>query len=488
MAMKFPDTPNFSGLFAPSGVEADVHSLPVIDGAVPEDLDGSFFRVAPDPCFPPPSGQDIWFNGDGMVTCFRFSNGQISLRQRWVHTEKFELENEAGHALFGAYRNPLTDDASVQGKVRSTANTNVVVHAGKLLALKEDSPPAWLDPETLATIEPVYTFGGKMTSETFTAHPKIDPATGEMLAFGYAAKGLFTRDMVFYVINTEGEITREVWFEIPYYCMMHDFGITEDYVVFHVVPIVGSWDRLKAGLPHFGFDRSKPVHLGVLPRDGEASDIRWFSAPNCFASHVMNAHNDGTKVHLDVPMAKGNMFPFFPDTEGLAFEPRDAAARMTRWTVDMLANGDGIAMTPLADFVGEFPRIDDRFAGRANRYGWQLAQDLGKPVDLPGNKSASGLMMNTLARIDLETGETDSYWIGSTSSFQEPAFIPRPGSMAEGDGYLVVVENRLAENGSRLLLFDALALANGPIATIGIPLRLRQGLHGNWVPATEMAA
>ena len=481
--MKFPETPNFTGFFAPSGVEADVRNLPVLDGAIPVNLDGSFYRVAPDPQFPPIAGDDIWFNGDGMVTRFRFRNGEVSLQQRWARTDKFRLERDAGKALFGAYRNPLTDHESVKGEVRGTANTNVILHAGKLLALKEDSPPVWMDPETLKTIDSRYDFGGKMTSETFTAHPKIDPRTGEMLAFGYAAKGLCTRDMVFYVISPEGEITKEVWFEIPYYCMMHDFGFTEDYVVFHVVPIVGSWERLEAGLPHFGFDRGKPVHLGVLPRNGTADDIRWFSAPTCFASHVMNAHNEGTKVHFDVPMAAGNMFPFFPDTEGLPFEPHNAAARMTRWTVDMRDNGDDIAMTKIADLVGEFPRVDDRFAGRKNRWGWQLVQDLSKPVDLPGGRSASGMMMNTLGRIDMETGETDTYWVGSTSSLQEPAFVPRPGSTEEGDGYMVVIENRLAEMASRLLLFDAMKLAQGPIATVGLPFRIRQGLHGNWAAA-----
>lgn len=259
--MTFPETPNFTGNFAPSGVEATVRNLPLIDGIIPAAIEGSFYRVAPDPQFPPLAGDDIWFNGDGMVTRFVFKNGQVSLQQRWARTEKFRKERAAGRALFGAYRNPLTDDVSVAGSVRSTANTNVIVHAGKLLALKEDSPPVWMDPETLDTIDPVYDFNGTMRSETFTAHPKIDPRTGEMLAFGYAAKGLCTRDMVFYAINADGAIAHETWFEIPYYCMIHDFGFTQDYIVFHVVPIVGSWDRLEKGLPHFGFDRERPVHL-----------------------------------------------------------------------------------------------------------------------------------------------------------------------------------------------------------------------------------
>jgi len=192
-------------------------------------------------------------------------------------------------------------------------------------------------------------------------------------------------------------------------------------------------------------------------------------------------------IHFDVPMASGNMFPFFPDTAGAPFDPVAAAARMTRWTVDMAANSDEIRMEPLADLVGEFPRVDDRFAGQVNRYGWQLVQDASRPVDLPGMRSATGMMMNALARIDCATGETDSYWVGPTSSLQEPAFIPRPQSMDEGDGYLVAIENRLAEKASRLLLFDALDLASGPIATLAVPFRIRPGLHGNWASASALA-
>lgn len=483
--MRFPDTRNFSGYFAPSGVEADVRSLRIIDGAVPDGLDGAFYRVAPDPQFPPMAGDDIWFNGDGMVTRFRFEGGRVSLRQRWVRTGKFCREQAAGKALYGAYRNPLTDDPSVAGTVRGTANTNVIVHAGKLLALKEDSPPVAMDPDTLETIGD-WDFGGRMTSQTFTAHPKIDPASGEMIAFGYAATGLCTRDMAYYVIDARGEIVHETWFEIPYYCMMHDFGITQDYVIFHVVPIVGSWERLREGKPHFGFDTKLPVHLGIMPRRGRAQDLRWFSLPTVFASHVMNAHNQGTHVHFDTVMSAGNMFPFFPDVDGAPFSPEDAAGRLTRWSVDLAADDPCVTITRLADVVGEFPRIDDRFAGRRNRVGYQLGQDLTKPFDIPGGQSATGFIMNTLARITIDTGQADTWWCGAQSSLQEPCFIPRADHAAEGDGYLVVIENRLAEMASRLLLLDAQNPSLGPIATLEIPFRMRPGLHGNWVPASAL--
>ncbi len=482
----FPQTRNFSGYFAPSRVEADIADLEVISGDMPPDLDGIFFRVAPDPHFPPLGDDDIWFNGDGMVTAFSFKQGQVSMKQRWVHTDKFKRESAAGRALFGAYRNPLTDAPEVAGEIRGTANTNVVVHAGVLLALKEDSPPVALDPLTLETIGN-WTFHGTMKGLTFTAHPKIDPVSGEMLAFGYAAKGLLTRDIAYYVIGKNGRVSHETWFELPYYCMMHDFGVTEDYVIFHVVPITSNWERLEQGKPHFGFDTAQDIYLGVLPRRGTSDDLRWFRGPNQFASHVMNAFNQGSLIHFDTPAAPGNMFPFFPDINGAPFDPVNAEARMTRWTIDMTSNDDGFQARHLTDLVGEFPRIDDRFMGRRYRQGYILSQDKSKPFEAGGAKSATGMVMNTLARIDLETGATDTWWCGATSSMQEPCFAPRPGSVEEGDGWLLVVENLLTEMRSNLLIFNGRDLAAGPVATIAVPLRLRPALHGNWVESTQLS-
>jgi carotenoid cleavage dioxygenase-like enzyme len=482
---QFPQTPSFTGFNTPSRIEADILDLHV-EGAIPAELDGAFYRVQPDPQFPPRLGDDIAFNGDGMITMFRFENGRVNFRQRWAHTDKWILERAAGKSLFGAYRNPLTDDPAVGGKIRGTANTNAFIYGGKLYALKEDSPALVMEPATLDTIG--YTDFGGMTGQTFTAHPKIDPDTGDMVAFGYASKGVLTRDMTYYEIGIDGTLKREIWFENPYYCMMHDFAITPDYALFHVVPITSSQERLEQGKPHFGFDTTMPVHLGVLPRREGATgaDIRWFTTENCFASHVMNAFQDGTRIHFDTPEARNNMFPFFPDINDAPFDPRGAASFLTRWTVDMASNGDAIDRSKrLSSMMGEFPRIDDRFAGRAYRYGWMLVIDMAQPVELKGG-SAGGALMNTLGLVDHETGNEQKWWCGPVSSLQEPCFIPRSDDALEGDGWIVMVCNRLEEKRSDLLLFDALDIAKGPIATVHIPIRLRFGLHGNWAPAAAI--
>ncbi|MEO7246881.1 MAG: carotenoid oxygenase family protein, partial [Novosphingobium sp.] len=376
---------------------------------------------------------------------------------------------------------------SVKGEFRSTANTNAFIFAGKLWAMKEDSPALVMDPATMESIG-MERFGGAMRGQTFTAHPKIDPRTGNMIAIGYAASGLCTDDVAYYEINPQGELVREEWFKVPYYCMMHDFGITEDYLVLHIVPSIGSWERLEQGLPHFGFDTTMPVYLGVIPRrDGlKHEDIRWFKRDNCFASHVLNAWQEGSKIHYIVPESKNNFFPFFPDVHGAPFNPMESMTRLTDWTVDLASNGeDFAAITRLTETVSEFPRIDDRFAGMKNRYGWGLEIDMTRPVELKGG-SAGGALMNCLFFKDFDRDEEQHWWAGPVSTLQEPCFIPRGKDAVEGDGWIVQVCNRLEEHRSDLLLFEALEIEKGPIATINIPIRLRFGLHGNWANSDEI--
>lgn len=481
---RFPDLPIYTGFNTPSRLEADVTDVE-IEGAVPADLDGAFYRVGPDPAYPPLHGRDIYFNGDGMVSMFRFKGGRVDFKCRYARTDKLALEQAAGRALFGHYRNPYSDDPGVQGRIRGTANTNVVFHAGRLLALKEDSPPLAMDPLTLETGGYV-DFDGALKSATFTAHPKIDPVNGEMIAFGYSATGIASNDVAYHVIDAQGRIVHEAWFEMPYPGLLHDFGVTQDYVVFPVVPCVASLDRAREGRPVYGWDACREVWIGVLPRRGTARELRWFRGPALFASHVMNAFNDGERVYIDMPVAEGNMFPFFPDITGAPFDPVRAQARVTRWTMDLSKPDTGFAQQCLAAPVGEFPRIDDRYGMQPYRHGFLAQTDMTLPYDAERGGSITGMFINCVGHIDLATGRSDRYFAGATTTLQEPCFIPKSPDAPEGEGYIAVLANRLQEMRSDLLLLDAQHLQDGPIATIHLPLRLRSGLHGNWVGADQL--
>lgn len=481
----FPDNPGFTGLMRMVRLEGDIVDLEV-EGDVPAELNGAYYRVHPDPQFPPKYPDDQFFNGDGMVSQFRFRNGRIDFRQRYAQTDKWKLERAAGRALFGAYRNPLTDDESVKGRIRGTANTNVLVHAGKLFAMKEDSPCLIMDPETLDTRG--YTdFGGELDIPAFTAHPKIDPATGHFCGFGYALEGPLTKACEYFELDADGKVVIRVPFEVPHYTMLHDFGITADYAVFNVSPYMSSWEQLERVEPHFKYDPSLPFYLGVLRRDG-TQPIRWFKAePGFCGCHVMNAFQDGTKVHLDLPISRNNSLFFFPDLNGHPFDRDAGVTHLTRLTVDMSANSDELTeMTQIGQMPGEFPRIDDRVAGRKHRHGWMCTYAFDRPYNGPPGPFVG--VINSLTHYDLETGSEQVWWAGPDCGIQESAFIPRSSDAAEGDGYLVALVDNHITNYSELCIFNALALDQGPIARAKLPIRLRQGLHGNWAGAERFAS
>ena len=124
--------------------------------------------------------------------------------------------------------------------------------------MKEDSPPVALNPLTLETIDDYYTFNGGMKGQTFTAHPKIDPQTGELVAFGYEAKGLATDDVFVFSADPKGAVNWSAWVKVPYVGMIHDFGVTQKHVIFYVSPMATNMDIINSGGPHFAWDSTLP--------------------------------------------------------------------------------------------------------------------------------------------------------------------------------------------------------------------------------------
>ncbi len=484
MSNRFPDSPIYKGFKTPGRFEADIFDLE-FEGELPGNLSGTFYRVGPDPQLPPRVPNDIFFNGDGIVSMFRFDGGHVDFKQRYIRTPKFVAERKARRALFGAYRNPFTDDDSVKGMIRGTGNTTVVFHAGQLLALKEDSPPVAMNPHTLET-KGSWDFHGKLTSKTFTAHPKIDPNTGELVCFGYAAKGEATPDIAYYVVDKAGAIVHETWIQAPYSGMVHDFAVTKDYVVFPIVPITSDLERLKRGAPHFMWDSRKDVYLGVLPRRGTAKDLRWFRGACRYSTHLFNGFNDGAKIYIDTPVAKGNVFPFFPDITGAPFDLPKSAPHISRWAIDMNSGGESFEETTFDTNITEFPRIDDRYHTQPHRHGYVSLNDLQKPWTTTWGPPQPFMYFNTMAHFDFAEQKLAKWYIGQGSDLEEVQFIPRAQNAPEGDGWLIALVNRHYEVRTELVVLDATRVADGPVATVYLPFRLRSGLHGTWVPSWQL--
>lgn len=485
MTGPFPKSPTFMTIDEPFRFEGDLYDLEV-EGEIPPELDGTFYSVGPDQAYPPKMGDANPFNGDGFVRAFTIADGHCDMKLRYVMTARLKAERAARRGLFGDYRNTYTDDESVKNVNRAVANTNVVLHNGVLLAMKEDQPPYALDPLTLETQEQ-YTWGGQMTATSFTAHPKIDHATGDLYGYAYAARGEGTDDIAIYSFDKDGNKTWEVWIKSPYPGMIHECAISENYIVLPLIPQVMSLDRIKAGGIIFQWEPSMDQVYIAMPKGGEAGDARFFHAPNAMPGHVVNAFDDGGKLYLDLPVALDNVFWFFPDKDGKFPPPGSFGTEVTRWCFDMNDRNSQGVPSVMSTLAAEFPHCDDRYVGKPYKYGFMQASDHTQPYDADRAGPIMGFFFNTFLTMDMSTGNYDGWFCGETSSTQEPVFAPKSATAAEGEGYVLGVVNRRAEHRSDLVILDAMNMAAGPVATIKIPVRLKYGIHGNWVPAAALA-
>jgi carotenoid cleavage dioxygenase len=457
MSRPFPADPFLQGNYAPWPMEGEIHDL-VVEGEIPRELNGTLYRNGPNPQFAP-RGKYHWFDGDGMIHAFTISEGKAHYRNRWVRTQRFLMEREAGEALWGGLADWNNNDPRVEGIFPNAANTNIIFHGGKLLALWEAGPPHELDPHTLATIGP-YDFHGKLLGP-MTAHPKIDPETGELLFFGYSPFPPYLR---YYVADAQGNVTRSEEIDAPVPTMMHDFLTTREYIIFMVFPATFRFEHFASGQP-IRWEPELGTKIGVMPRAGGSADIRWIETDPCYVFHPMNAYAENGKIVADV--CRYARLPLFDGTD-----PGDlsaSGAHLTRWTIDLTSSA--IQETRLDEDTSEFPRLDERYAGLPYRYGYAGGRT---------EATSPGGFFNALFLYDHKTGRRREHRLGATAFTSEPVFVPRSAHAPEGEGFLLAVLYRQEENRSDLLILDAENIGGKPLATVKLPHRVPYGFHGNW--------
>ncbi len=480
----YPPTLHFTGLNAPVRTEASIRSLPV-HGEIPAEIEGAFFRAVPDPAHPPMFEDDHFLSGDGMIARFLFDRGNVDYDIRYVRTARYEAERKARRALFGRYRNPFTDDPSVLGVDRTVANTTPVWHGGRLFMTKEDGHPYEIDPHTLETLGS-RDFGGRLRSETVTAHPRIDPGTGEMFFFGYEAGGLCSLDVAYCIADADGNLVSEQWFEQPYCSTIHDFAITEKYAVFPVFPTTADFDRIRKGGEHWAHEQELESWVGIFPRYGKVEEIRWFKGPKgVSAFHVMNAFDDGDLVHLDVCLADTNAFSFMREAGGIRRNQWEIQGGLTRWSFDMSRPGETFEQRPLGP-PGDMPRARAADNGRPYRAAWYMTVNPQGGPPLAGGPV--GAACNMLLRIEPGNGRLDVLALEPGMAINEPVHVP--ASQPDHEGWLLAVIDRKAadeDHRSELWIIDAGQIAKGAVARIALPLKMRPQVHGTWVSAAQLS-
>ncbi len=453
-------------------VEQDIRFCEV-EGRIPADLKGAFYRTGPDAQFPMRPG-NIPFDGEGHVSQFRFDNGNVHFKSRFVRNERYVEQEKAGKILFPMYRNPYLDDPSVKGKSRGTHNTHIIHHNGMLLALKEDSPPAAMDLNTLETIDPVYRFKGQLDSATFTAHPKLDSKTGNLVAFGYEAKGHGTTDVNVFEYTPDGKKVWDAWVKVPYVGMLHDFAVTENYIVLYVIPMMMDQAQMEKGGIHWSWWPGEPTYFGYFRRGGDGKDIRFIKGPERSATHVMGAFDDGKQVVVDVEMSQSNPFPFMPYHDGSRWDPVKGASYITRLSADLTQKTpkDYRIETLYPDLTGALPRQDDRYNTAHYRYGW-----------LSCNYTEGGQRGQGVARFDVQNKSYRLWKAPPGLNLSEICFAPRSANAPEGSGYVMAV-GTWAQEGNRadLVILDAERVEAGPVATVRMPTRIVGQVHGWFVP------
>jgi carotenoid cleavage dioxygenase-like enzyme len=470
MAVDFRGHPMFApGFNSPTRFEADVYDCEVW-GDIPTDIEGTFYRIQCDFAYRPPENE--WFtgfNGDGHISAFRFANGSVDYKSRFVKTDRLMTERKHRRRLWGVYRNHLTDDPLVANVDRGAANTHIYWHGGKMMMLKEDGLPYAIDPVSLETLGR-WDFHGKWTATSMSAHPKIDPVTGEMIAYSYQAKGDLSDDIAIYTVNPAGHITKEVWLKSPYLGIIHDIAITQRHIIIPVIARTTSLERLQSGEPMWEWNGDLPTMVGVLPRDGDARDVRWFQGPARNTLHFLNAMDVGNSVQMDLPVSDGERSP----------------SQIKRWTFDLNSRNDRFVEELIATSNGVLARMDDRYLSLPYCYGFVGNSDPNLAFDAAragGNRRVT----NTYQRFDLTGGPTRTFYVGDTQSLQESGFVPRKGSTEEGDGYIMGIASNYAEMASELHIVDAQRMEDGAVAVIKLPFRLRGGTHVNWFSAAELA-
>lgn len=446
------DTPNpfLSGIHTPMTDERTITDL-AVTGTIPAELDGRYIRIGPNPATPQNPAAYHWFTGDGMVHGVQLKGGKaLWYRNRWIRSNA--VSAALGEAPAPGPRNGAQD----------TVNTNVLGHAGSTWAIVEAGGyPVRID-EELNTIahDP---FGGTLKN-SFSAHPHLDPETGEMHAICYAALDQDTIHHV--VVGKDGKVRREEPIAVKNGPSIHDCMITQNYVIVLDLPVTFSMKALLAG-HNFPY-RWNPDHkarVGLLPRKGKGEDTIWCDVDPVYVFHPCNAYEtaDG-KVILDV-CAHTTMFASSthgPDSEKTPFE---------RWTIDPAAHS---VSRKLVDADNqEFPRPNETLIGKPYRYAYAVA--------FPNGGDPSFLSNTMLYKHDLEAGTRQVHDFGAGHALSEFVFVPKADAKAEDDGWLMGYVVNVAEQTTDLIILDAANFTGTPQAVVHIPHRIPPGFHGNWV-------
>jgi all-trans-8'-apo-beta-carotenal 15,15'-oxygenase len=441
----------------------------LIEGKIPAELRGVFFRNGPGLFERGGQRYQHWFDGDGLVNAWRFTDSGVSHQARFVRTEKFIAENAAGEFLVPAFGSAIKAKKAIKNSdSTNTANTNGIPVCDKLLAMWEGGSAYELDAKTLTT-RGVVTWAPELKSMPFSAHPKVE-ADGTFWNFGT----LFGK-MVVYHISAQGVLLRHAVFDTPSSAMVHDFAVSQRHLIFLMPPIALDREALKAG-KSFGeamtWKANDSVKIMIVEK-ADFSQRRVLELPAFMVYHFGNAWEQDDVIRVDFVKSEnlGVMNEMMPKM--MRGESPDYGATLSTaafLSIDLRRGKTSI--TTRTEPV-EFPRVDPRYVAQRNRYVWY-------PTSVG---QANTGRFNSVMRIDTDGGKKDVFTFSDDVYLEEHVVVPKPGSSKEGEGWLVGVGFDVERQQTFATVFDALNLISGPIAQARLPYWVPYCFHGNFLAA-----
>ncbi len=456
--MTVTTNPYLEGNFAPVLTEVTETDLRVT-GSIPVELNGRYLRNGPNPASAPEPSLYHWFTGDGMIHGIRLHDGEAEwYRNRWVRSGPV-VEALGEDPPAAAKRRP----GLVHGGLDFAPNTNVIGHAGRTFAIVEAGALPYELTDELETIG-ACDFDGTL-SGGYTAHPKRDPLTGELYAVSYFFG--WGNDVEVTVLDPDARVrsARRVTMGGP--VSLHDSAITQKWIVLLDLPVLFDLDMVTAGarFPYRWFE-DYPARVGLLPRDGDTTEVVWHQVDPCYVFHTLNAYDepDGDGIVLDVAR-HSSMF------RTSLLGPAEGPPTLERWHLD--GHGSPVKEERLDDRGQEFPRIDERLTGRPHRYGYSVAA--GENDGILGTESG-------LIRHDLAAAASEVRNFGRGTTLGEAIFVPRSAGAPEADGWVMTLVHQADTDSSALYILNAEDICGEPDAVVHLPQRVPAGFHGNWVP------
>jgi carotenoid cleavage dioxygenase-like enzyme len=469
------DHPYRTGPWRPQQAERSAVDLEVI-GEIPADLEGVYLRNTENPVHP---AMEVYhpFDGDGMVHAVGFRDGKAFYRNRFVRTDGFVAEQEAGHALWAGLaedprRSPTQTGWGARGRMKDASSTDVVMHNGVALTSFYQCGDLYrLSPTTLDTLGKA-SWNGKFPGDVgVSAHPKFDERTGELMFFNYSTEAPY---MHYGVVDGQDNLVTYIDVPLPGPRLPHDMAFTENYAILNDLPLFWAPEALAKGKYAARFHPDMPTRLAVIPRHGTTADIRWFEADPTYVLHWTNAYEEGDEIVLEgffqtnpePPSGGGTLYQRmfrFLDNDQLG-------PRLHRWRLNLTT---GLTKEErLSGVTSEFGMINQQYAGRQHRYSYAATSPAG------------WFLFDGLVKHDSLTGAEERYEFGEGVFGSETAMAPRIGSTSEDDGYLVTITSDMNHDLSECLIFHAADVGAGPVARIRLPERVSSGTHSTWAPGS----